>query len=64
MQSRLKGVGREWYENLRNYQYMWEEWKTLLRITFPEARDHAQLLDKIKDRKKYMKPTSLPKEHS
>ena len=52
MQSRLRGVAREWYDNLREYRKSWEEWKEMLTVTFPEPRDHASALERMKARTK------------
>lgn len=54
MQARLKGVAREWYDGLEDYQQSWEEWKHALQITFPEPRDHAAVMDKMRTRTKQM----------
>ena len=50
MQARLKGVARDWYDSLEYYGLSWEEWKNTLQTTFPEPRDHAIMMDKMKDR--------------
>lgn len=50
MQARLRGVARDWYDGLENYKLSWEEWKEALQSTFPEPRDHAIMVDKMKAR--------------
>ncbi|KAJ8916987.1 hypothetical protein NQ315_012902 [Exocentrus adspersus] len=56
MQTRLSGLARNWYANLRSYELTWEEWKNLLLKSFPEHQDFATSLRKMLNRRK------LPKE--
>lgn len=52
MQSGLRGVARDWYDNLREYPQTWAAWtKTLLR-TFPEPKGHVLALERMKARTK------------
>lgn len=41
MQARLRGIVHGWYDNLKDYQHLWEEWKALLLLNFPEPRNLA-----------------------
>lgn len=52
MQANLSGVAREWYDNLRGYRKIWNEWKAALEANFPETRDHAVDLERMRSRRK------------
>lgn len=52
MQARLRGTGRDWYDNLEDYQHSWEEWKALLLLNFPEPRNHAVDMERMRARVK------------
>ncbi|KAJ8919081.1 hypothetical protein NQ315_012066 [Exocentrus adspersus] len=52
MQSRLVGVAKTWYHSLRNYNLTWEEWKALIKRSFPDHTDYATLLQTMLNRKK------------
>ncbi|KYB24754.1 hypothetical protein TcasGA2_TC031587 [Tribolium castaneum] len=54
MISRLKGLAKEWYDNLdpSAYDRSWDEWKRLLQATFPDHHDYASTLRKLVNRVK------------
>lgn len=52
MQQRLTGMAKSWYHSLSNYNHSWEEWKVLIRKTFPENIDFAAILRKMLKRQK------------
>lgn len=52
MHTRLTGMARSWYNDLRTYDYSWKEWKELIIKTFLDRQDFAQLLKTMLDRKK------------
>nr|XP_008191903.1 PREDICTED: uncharacterized protein LOC100141851 isoform X1 [Tribolium castaneum] len=54
MISRLKGLAKEWYDNLdpSAYDRSWDEWKRLLQTTFPDHHDYASTLRKLVNRVK------------
>lgn len=52
MQNRLTGLSRQWYNNLKNYNMNWKEWKVLLTRSFPDHHDFASTLRKLLTRTK------------
>ncbi|CAG9812902.1 unnamed protein product [Phaedon cochleariae] len=52
MQSRLAGLARKWYDNLKTYQMNWLEWKDLVVKTFPDHHDFANTLKRMMERYK------------
>jgi hypothetical protein len=52
MQSRLRGSAKSWYEGLSNFKRPWLEWKRMLLENFPEIRDQADQIEKMRSRSK------------
>lgn len=52
MQSRLTVMDKSWYHSLYKYNYTWDEWKYLIKKTFPENIDSATALKKMLNREK------------
>ncbi|XP_018319869.1 uncharacterized protein LOC108733273 isoform X1 [Agrilus planipennis] len=57
MQSRLTGLARTWYNNLTTYDYSWNEWKELIKRTFPDHHDFSSTLKKLVARVKQRNET-------
>lgn len=53
MQNKLGGLAKNWYNGLSEYNYTWEEWKSLVIRTFPDNQDFASLLRRLINRIKF-----------
>lgn len=50
--SHLQGLAKVWYNSQKKLDHTWDEWKALLRLSFPEEIDYQHLLTKILNRTK------------
>lgn len=57
--TNLKGLAKTWFQSLKRSALSWEEWKSLLRETFPEEVNYAGLLRKVVSRVKRPEETLL-----
>lgn len=44
MQSRLTEIAKGCYQRLQNYNLTWDEWKTLIKRSFPDHTDCVTIL--------------------
>lgn len=52
MQTRLAGQAQLWFNRLDEYDFTWEEWKSLLVKAFPRSFEYADMLEELVARKK------------
>ncbi|XP_037295945.1 uncharacterized protein LOC115444529 isoform X2 [Manduca sexta] len=52
MQTRLVGQAQLWFSRLDEYNYTWEQWKSLLINAFPRKFEYADILEELVARKK------------
>ncbi|KAF9804620.1 hypothetical protein SFRURICE_014528 [Spodoptera frugiperda] len=48
---KLVGHAKTWYQGLPTIRHSWEEWKALLRESFPSTENYAELLTEMLNRK-------------
>lgn len=52
MQTRLAGQAQLWFSRLDEYNYTWDQWKSLLTNAFPRSFEYADMLEELVTRKK------------